>query len=138
VLYGASGATRFSAEPFLRAVGETARQAFSRGIGIEYQASCRDLPNDAALPIALIVNELLTNAVKHGIDGQRHGTVRVGLAERDDTFELYVEDDGPGFELAAASKPASGLGLVRGLARQLGATFEVKRTPATRCMLHFR
>jgi two-component sensor histidine kinase len=86
----------------------------------------------------LIVHELLTNAVKHGINGQRHGTVRVGLAERDDTFELYVEDDGPGFELAAVSKPSSGLGLVRGLARQLGATFEVKRTPATRCMLHFR
>jgi PAS domain S-box-containing protein len=138
MLYGASGATCFAAEPFLRAVGETARQAFSRRIGIEYQASCRDLPNDAAMPIALIVNELLTNAVKHGIDGQRGGTVRVGLAEHDDTFELYVEDDGPGFELAAVSKRSSGLGLVRGLARQLGATFEVKRTPATRCMLQFR
>jgi two-component sensor histidine kinase len=95
------------------------------------------LSNDAAMPLALIANELLTNAVKHGFDRQGAGTVRVRLRREDDAFLFYVEDDGTGFDLQLVQQRSSGLRLVQGLARQLGGKFEVTRTPATRCSVRF-
>jgi two-component sensor histidine kinase len=87
------------------------------------------------MPLALILNELLTNAVKHGMK-ERQGKIQVGLERTDDSYVLHVEDEGPGFELAAVARRSSGLQLVQGLARQLRGRFEVRRDP-TRCTIHF-
>jgi two-component sensor histidine kinase len=61
------------------------------------------------MPLALILNELLTNAAKHGVNGSGEGAIRVGLTKGLDSFELTVEDDGPGFDLGEASRRSSGL-----------------------------
>ena len=89
------------------------------------------------MPLALILNELVTNAVKHGIKDRTKQTVRVGLTEQDGEFELYVEEDGDGFDLDAVRNGSSGLQLVLGLARQLQGAFEVTRTPSSRAVLRF-
>jgi two-component sensor histidine kinase len=87
--------------------------------------------------LALIVNELVTNAAKHGINGRGEGIIRVGLLRDDDGFVLQVEDDGPGFELSKARRRSSGLGLVMGLARQIGGQFSVERAGGARCVVRF-
>lgn len=137
VLYGTSDATRFSAQEFLNSVCETARQTFPPHITITCEAATGELPNDTSMPLALILNELLTNAVKHGLSADGKGRIRVGLTGRDGSFALHVEDDGPGFDLDAVRSRSSGLRLVQGLARQLRGEFQVTRTPASRCTLHF-
>jgi two-component sensor histidine kinase len=113
-----------------------------RGYGAEARltiagATSAAIPNDAAVPLALILNELLTNALKHGA---RDGEIRVALSRVETMFELSVEDDGPGFEPSASTRRASGLGLVRGLARQLGGSFVVERDRlrGARCTVRFR
>jgi PAS domain S-box-containing protein len=137
VLYTTPDATRFNARDFLNAVCEAAKQTFPQELAIDYQGDAVQLSNDAAMPLALIANELLTNAVKYGLNGQAMGTIRVRLRREDDSFLFYVEDDGPGFDLQSVQRRSSGLKLVQGLARQLGGKFEVIRTPATRCGLRF-
>jgi two-component sensor histidine kinase len=107
-------------------------------LGIDYEGDAIQLSNDAAMPLALIANELLTNAVKYGLNERGAGTVRVRLRREDDSFLFYVEDDGPGFDLQSVQQRSSGLRLVQALARQLGGKFEVARTPATRCSLRFQ
>jgi PAS domain S-box-containing protein len=138
VLYTTPDATRFSAGDFLKTVCETARQIFPQELEIDCEADDMQLSNDAAMPLALIANELLTNAVKYGLDGQGAGTIRVRLRRADDSLLFYVEDDGPGFDLQMVQQRSSGLRLVQGLARQLGGTFEVTRTPASRCSVRFQ
>jgi PAS domain S-box-containing protein len=138
VLYTTHDATRFNARDFLHAVCETAKQTFPQELHIDCEADSVQLPNDAATPLALIANELLTNAVKYGLNRQAGGTIRVRLKRENDSFLFYVEDDGPGFDLASVQQRSSGLALVRGLARQLRAEFKVARTPATRCSLRFQ
>ena len=44
---------------------------------------------------------------------------------------------GLGFDLEEVRRRSSGLGLVTGLARQLGGTFNVERTPGARCVVRF-
>jgi two-component sensor histidine kinase len=138
VLYATHDATRFNARDFLNTVCESARQTFPQELEIDCEADAMQLSNDAAMPLALIANELLTNAVKYGLNGQGARTIRVQLRREDDSFLFYVEDDGPGFDLQSVQQRSSGLRLVQGLARQLGGTFEVTRTPATRCSVRFQ
>jgi two-component system, sensor histidine kinase PdtaS len=64
-----------------------------------------------ATPLAVILNELIQNAVEHGL-GEGHGTVTVELRGGDDhPVELVVHDDGTGSAGPAVSSPAGGLGL---------------------------
>jgi PAS domain S-box-containing protein len=137
VLYGTTDASSFSAGQFLGAVVETVQQTLPAGIRIIRMPASGVLSNDIAMPLALILNELLTNAAKHGIKDPAGGSIRVSLTERDGQFELHVEDDGPGFELNAVRNTSSGLRLVLGLARQLHAEFAVSRLPSL-ATLRFR
>ncbi len=137
VLYGVTGATRYSAEEFLHAVCGTAQQTFCADVTIDYDAEAIELPNDTAMPLALILNELLTNAVKHARDGSGRVAIRVGLRGTGNAFELYVEDGGPGFDLTSVQSRCSGLRVVQGLARQLGGRLVVTKDPASRCSVEF-
>ncbi|MET4792809.1 two-component sensor histidine kinase [Bradyrhizobium japonicum] len=115
---------------------ETVQQTLPNNVRIERSPATGVLSNDIAMPLALILNELLTNAAKHGIEDPDRNGIRVTLNERDGEYELEVEDDGPGFELSAVQQNSSGLRLVQGLARQLRGEFEVTRAPS-RARLRF-
>jgi len=134
VLYGRSDATRFAAEEFLPAVCETIRQLLPAGARIECGVACGVLSNDVAMPLALILNELLTNAVKHGVKDHARQAVRVTLTGEGGRLVLCVEDDGEGFDLEAVRRTSSGLQLVLGLARQLHGTLYVTKNPSRACL----
>jgi PAS domain S-box-containing protein len=137
VLYGTSDATRFDAQEFLDAVCEIAQQTCPENVKIVREAASGELSNDIAMPLALILNELLTNAVKHGCDRRGESTVRVGLTRETESFVLYVEDDGAGFDLESVRDRSSGLRLIQGLVGQLRGRFDVTRTPVSRCTVRF-
>jgi PAS domain S-box-containing protein len=138
VLYQTNNASRYQAKEFIGAVCSSARQGFGKHIAIECAADDGELSNDTAVPLALIVNELVTNAAKHGVNGRGEGSIKVCLRKDADSFLLQVEDDGPGFELTETRRRSSGLGLVMGLVRQIGGNFKVQRVPGARCTVEFR
>jgi PAS domain S-box-containing protein len=137
VLYDAKSAMRFDAADFLRALCRVAQQGFSDQAAIVVHADEGMLANDAAMPLALILNELLTNAVSHARRDGRPVGVRVALDRDSDGWHLSVADDGPGFVLAPARRRASGLGLVSGLAGQLGGHLTVQRDKGAHCVVDF-
>jgi PAS domain S-box-containing protein len=130
VLYGKADATRFEASEFLQAVCETVKQTLPPAVVLECAPASGVLSNDMAMPLALILNELITNAVKHGCGSRAPCAVRVDFREHDKMFELSVEDDGGGFDLEAVRKASSGLQLVLGLSRQLHGGIDVTRNPS--------
>ena len=81
------------------------------------------LPTDRAIPIGLIVNELVTNALKYAFPRDAKGTVLVTLKRVPGELRLTVADDGKGVDPRRAD---SGLGgrLVEGFAQQLGGQVE--------------
>jgi len=97
---------------------------------------------DAArsVPLGLILNELLTNALKHAFPGDREGNVRVGLGPRGGSMVLSVADDGVGLPPAFDHSDASGLGftLVRALVDQLGGLLRVEGAGGTRIEVEFK
>jgi len=137
VLYDADHPTNYDSKDFIAAVCSTAKQSLGKTIDITWDACSAELPNDTAMPLALILNELLTNAAKHGTKGREGASIRVALTRNPDAFVLHVDDDGEGFDLQKVRTRSSGLGLVIGLARQLGGTFSVERIPGARCVVRF-
>jgi len=137
LLYDARNPHRYQAEDFLKAVLEAARQSFEKTVNITVEPTSGELTNETAMPLALILNELLTNAVKHGINGRGTGSIKVGLTCGSETCALHVEDDGPGFSPDEAASRSSGLNLIKGLASQLNGTFEVMPGPGARCVVRF-
>jgi PAS domain S-box-containing protein len=137
VLYQADNAQGYQAADFVASVCASARQAVGRGVTFDCQGGDGELSNDTAAPLALILNELITNAAKHAINGRGHGSIGVSLVREDDDFVLRVEDDGAGFELSKVGRRSSGLGLVMGLVGQIGGSFTVERVPGARCTVRF-
>ncbi|KAA0594060.1 two-component sensor histidine kinase/CHASE3 domain sensor protein [Azospirillum lipoferum] len=95
---------------------------------------------DTAVPVALIVNELLTNSYKHAFPDGRHGTVKLDMEVAGNEVRIDVADDGIGLPEEVASGGGGGFGLntVRNLTRQLRGHLEIERlTPGTRFLLTF-
>jgi two-component sensor histidine kinase len=81
-----------------------------------------------ATPLALIANELITNALKHGFPAGQRGTVKASCSRTPDgEFVLTVSDDGAGLpeEFDMTASAGFGLRLVRTLAAQIGARIAV-------------
>jgi PAS domain S-box-containing protein len=118
---GAAGPLRIRS--VLEAIVASVQRMFGRDIHVEVRGAAHRwaLPEAESIPIALTLNELLTNAVKHS----REGGVRCLLQCGDAGVSLEVASRGrlpEGFSLAQVPGGVSGLGLVRALLPRRSAT----------------
>ncbi|HAN91763.1 MAG TPA: hypothetical protein DCQ33_06740 [Nitrospira sp.] len=118
-----------------RAIGAQSPQA-----RISIQADNVFLDIERAIPSALIVNELVSNALKHAFPGGRSGEIRitVGLVAPD-LLELVVSDTGIGFpaDLDFKNTNSLGLKLVCSLTTQLRGVVKLSRDGGTRFEIRF-
>ncbi len=94
------------------------------------------MSSDQAVPLALIVTEAVSNAVKYAFPAGRSGNVWIRLSSTGETAELDVRDDGIGIpagrvETEAGTRDGIGLQLIRGFSKQLGATLDVREGAGT-------
>jgi two-component sensor histidine kinase len=71
VFYSVRDSTDVSGQRFVEAVCTNARAFFSKEVSIDFEATAGFLPKETAVPLALALNELLTNAAKHDLRGGR-------------------------------------------------------------------
>ncbi|MFZ1688915.1 MAG: histidine kinase dimerization/phosphoacceptor domain -containing protein [Flavobacteriales bacterium] len=96
-------------------------------------------PIDTLTPLGLIVNELITNSVKHAFPGRTAGVISIALREVDGQYELRYNDNGPGPASDHFFGGASfGLELVRILSNQMGGNIQLMRGEETTLVLTFR
>lgn len=128
-LYAEADLGEVSLESAVCAVARGACVGAADGPGPELSAACVDLrlPIDRALPLGLVVHELVTNCARHaygdGSPGRRDGPIRVLVEPRPgDRLALVVEDEGRGLPPGFDPRTERGLGytLCRVLAAQLG------------------
>jgi two-component sensor histidine kinase len=86
------------------------------------------LEGDPAMTFALVLYELISNAIEHGFDGRERGEIRISGLRRGDTVVVRVADDGAGLPDGFALQGSAGLGLtlVQGLVQSgLHGTIEI-------------
>jgi len=88
-------------------------------------------PLDKAVPLALVISELLTNAVKYAFADGRAGTIDVTVRSNETAIEVSVEDDGVGLPVGFDLLRSSGLGMriISALTRQLKGKVELIAKP---------
>lgn len=74
----------------------------------------------------LIVNELLTNCIKHAFPGEKQGNVWVKCHEVNQQVSIEVTDDGEGLRKEKAEEGSLGFGLINDLCEQMNAKVEMK------------
>jgi two-component sensor histidine kinase len=123
----------FDAGPFLEELsGNLLLGAATKDVRLSVNAMPLRVGLDFAIPLGLIVTELVTNSLKHAFpsgDGAIEVLLRRG---EDDRVVLIVSDDGTAATNSGSdATPASlGVTIVDGLVRQLGGTLTVRRDPA--------
>ena len=98
----------------------------TRPIAIECQAESHSLGIEKAIPLGLIVNESVTNAVKHAFAEDSHGAIVVSFKRLGDVYRLAVTDNGTGGSSSVQRGSGMGTRLMRLLAGQLGSSLETQ------------
>lgn len=97
---------------------------------IETSIDAKNLQLDMnlAIPCALMINELLTNAYKYAFENRSSGQIEVSMSRQGDTYELVVKDDGVGFDKEALEDHEKGLGLflVKTLTKQIHGELDIE------------
>lgn len=111
--------------------------AAERGIDVQCDCVRLQIGLDTAVPLGLIANELVGNALKHAFPNARTGRVRLCMEIDGDSIVLTVEDDGVGLPADGRhlSSASLGLVLVRSLSSQLDADFTLESAAGTRARL---
>lgn len=93
-----------------------------------------------AIPLGLIINELLTNAVKHGLSVGATGEIAIELTTAAEMATLRVSDSGNRFPARLDFKSAETLGLqlVTAFTRQLDGTLELRQEGKTEFVVRFK
>jgi two-component sensor histidine kinase len=109
----------------------------AQNVAIEVDIPPIPLDPDRAVPVALLITEALSNALRHGFPAGARGRVIIGLsADADGKATITIADDGIGWvstvgEDGAASERSQSMGmsLMQVFARQLGGELEVGGPP---------
>lgn len=93
-----------------------------------------------AIPCGLILNELISNAVKHAFTGKNHGMINVSFTESDNLIEMNVSDNGSGFPTDFDLKKHKNLGftLVEIQTIQLGGQLKIESENGISCKITFK
>jgi PAS domain S-box-containing protein len=107
-------------------------------VGVQVDAVPGTIDLDRAVPLGLIVNELVTNAVKHGFVDGGTGTVRVRFERRDGLYRLSVRDDGRGVAGGVGGlREGLGMQLVHGFVRRIRGSLTIVGEPGFEAVIAF-
>ena len=98
-----------------------------------------EVPADKANSIGLIVNEIITNAIKYGKSQNNGWIIEMTLNCIEGEIEIAIKDHGSGIDLAPSlNKKTGGLGLVELLSKQMHANHKVWNDNGTNFILNFK
>jgi two-component sensor histidine kinase len=134
-LYRSSSLAAIEIGDYLRSLGNSVHRSFSDGsagvrLACDVTATLM-LEPDLAIPLGLIVTELLVNSLKHAFPGGRAGLLQLRASHDDDTLVVIVADDGVGFVPPEDPPTTLGLDLVTSLALQIGAHLRIEHQSGT-------
>lgn len=143
-LYQSQSVAAINAEQYLHTLVEDLCQSYegvSTGITVDIQVEPLPFDIDTAMPLGLLVNELVSNSLKHAFPGGRPGTVGVALKSGvDGMFELTVKDNGVGMPggVDVERHRSFGLRLIRALVDQLHGRITLLPSEGTHFMIRFK
>jgi len=140
-LYESEDLSRVDMPDYIKSLATYLVKSYKIGVRVKLNLNMGQvfLGIDKAVPCGLIINELITNSLKHAFPDGKEGEIRVDLISHEDGVELIISDNGVGLPEGVDLQGASTLGiaLVRGLIRQLNCSVDVCIDMGTRYRVFF-
>ena len=129
-LYQTENFSKIELKAYLKRLSDSITNTFRKSnkeIELVLDIEDLNLEMSRAVPLGLIINELVVNAYKHAFKEQETGKICVSLFKKGDEIELHVTDNGMGIgdEEEILKKKTLGMTLIKTLSRQIKASFEV-------------
>ncbi len=138
-LYRSADFREISAKDYLNSLIDEIVINFPNQGQVRVEKQIDDFILDANIlsPLGIILNELLTNAIKHAFTGRDKGEIAVSLSINDNHATLMIQDNGTGIPELIAASTGFGMQLVNLLAEQLEGTIAIEREKGTKFVLEF-
>jgi len=143
-LYQSDTLSEVNFAEYIRNIATNLYHSYGRpqgGIHLQFDLEPVFINLDTSIPCGLVINELVSNALKYAFEGREKGTIGIHLSRLSEKMlRLRVEDDGVGlpenFDVETAE--SLGLQLVTTLATQVSGTLTMERDKGTRFTLDFK
>ncbi len=111
----------------------------NRRIYFELDIEPLQLGISQAIPIALIVNEAVTNSFKYAFPGKKEGHVEISMHRMKNKITLIIADDGIGIDTSIVNDPSGSLGLklIKGLSEDINGTISFENDAGTKITIVF-
>lgn len=109
-------------------------------IRLEVKCEIQEIAIEKALPIGLIVVELVSNSMKHAFRKQNIGIINIVITKEENKEEnkLFYTDNGSGFDFYQTNKKGLGMEIIKGLIDQIDATVESNQSNGFELTLCFK
>ncbi|KQT42878.1 hypothetical protein ASG43_15055 [Aureimonas sp. Leaf454] len=124
-LYQSESITDFDLGEFTREIAANLVGASGRSdIDLILETQMIKIKADDAASVALVINEMITNALKHAFPAGRSGDLRVSVRPIEAAYEIAIQDNGIGMHHSTSRGTGFGHTLIETLVRQLRASIE--------------
>ncbi|GEM_PF-2827690 len=130
LLYQSSDFTSVPVNEYIDKLSDIVRQTLNENQQIKIHTDLDDIAMNVneAIPLGMLLNELLTNSLKYAFVGREEGIIRIQIDHEGKNYIVHYQDNGRGFKQKPDLENAESLGLtiVSMLLKQLQATYEMK------------
>jgi len=139
-LYGENNLSKINMREYIEELSDFLFKSYKPGNDIHKLIEAEELllDVDIAMPLGLIVNELISNALKYAFDPKMEGMVKVSLLKVDSSLVLNISDSGKGLPQNFSSSQSMGMNLVNILVTQLDGTMHISQGEGTSFVIKFK
>lgn len=139
----AEAVNRVDLPRYIKELAELVKESYTtpkRKIELYISCSLNTLSIEKALPIGLVIVELVSNSMKHAFDKRSKGQIRISISE-DETvpkYRLAYTDNGTGFEFNSNKSKGLGIEIIHGLIDQLHGKLETRNNNGFELIAYFK
>ncbi|RKS95527.1 two-component sensor histidine kinase [Flavobacterium limicola] len=139
-LYESENINYVNFEEYVNRLSSSIRGSFSNqsNIKLETQINNSHFNIETAIPLGLIINELVINAFKHAFIGKDQGIIKIILFKEQDLHHLEITDNGIGIDAIAENGQSIGLKIVKLLVSQINGQMQIKKDSGTQFTIQFK
>jgi PAS domain S-box-containing protein len=142
-IYRTADFSRLEFMDYIKTIASNLIQSYrTAGVLVDFKTEMESvgLNLDQAIPCGLIINELVSNALKYAFKGRKKGVLTIVLREENNEVYIAVKDDGVGLpkDFAYEKNNSLGIQLVYALLDQLDATVNINQSNGTEFLIHFQ
>ena len=142
--YQSAGLSKIDFDEYIKRLSENLFQSFNMSleqVALRIESEKISLDIDSAVPCGLIINELVSNSLKHAFQNGRTGEIFIGFNETPtNKYLLIISDNGSGFPDGFHLETADSLGmqLVLALTDQLDGNIKLDKSKGTKFSIEFK